>query len=62
MGLDIINVICDRVSAGTRTYPRYFKPNGFNIGIEELTKLLERVRDELLGMIPRTTQNQPSRG
>lgn len=51
MGLDIINVICDRVSVGIRIYFRYFKLNGFNIGIEEFIKLLERVRDEFFGMI-----------
>ena len=36
--------------------------NEFNAGIEGFIKPLERVRDESLGMTPRKTQNQPSRG
>lgn len=56
------NVIYSRVGAGTTTHPRYFMQNEFKTGIEGFIKPLERVRDEFLGMTPRKTQNQPSRG
>lgn len=56
MGLEIINVICSRVSAGTRTHPRYFKQNEFNTVMEGITKSQER-QMSFMG----DSQNNPQR-